>query len=233
MCYNRELHIYQCARSAIIVSELECSISSREWAMKLYPLLGWKGCRRKRVILNGLFASWSLLWHRNMVFPWYFGLIIRRLCFLGPFNLDMPIWHQSFSPNTPSLWNFFMSLSAELSSLVLGSTSESFLISLPYECYFAVLFYYPILYQIFTLICPSWDCNVWIYIADVVIAGYDCLMFCYNSNHMWFWIKWKLSIKTFCPQGIQILNVLLITVCKTFRKIYGNTFRKKIKLLLP
>lgn len=42
-----------------------------------------------------------------------------------------------------------------------------------------------------------------------------------------FLIKWKLSTKTFCPQGIQILNVLLITVCKTLRKNYGNTFREK------
>jgi len=42
-----------------------------------------------------------------------------------------------------------------------------------------------------------------------------------------FLIKWKLSTKTFCPRGIQILNVLLITVCKTFRKIYGNTFTEK------
>lgn len=63
--------------------------------------------------------------------------------------------------------------------------------------------------------------------AAVVIAGCDFGMFCRESNHMWFWIKWKLSTKTFCPRGIQILNVLLITVCKTFRKIYGNTFREK------
>lgn len=72
----------------------------------------------------------------------------------------------------------------------------------------------------------------------VVIAGerFSHVLLQLQPDGIFFsWIKWKLSTKTFCPRGIQILNVLLITVCKTFREIYGNMFegRGKIKLFLP
>lgn len=71
-------------------------------------------------------------------------------------------------------------------------------------------------------VCPevSW----WVLLGQLLaLLGHFVL----STTECDFWMRWNLSTKTLCPQGAQILNVLLITVCETFRKIYGNTFRGK------